>query len=169
MSLSCKTWSPQPHGICPEAFDVDWHAASILNHVYKEVNDVPRIHFKVLWHSGIKQWVRMDDLRLQDPFLVIRYGMRNKLTNKRGWSWVTPFLESDELTTNMLRAYKVATKNAIKFGVRVPMNPRQALRFDREENNKLWQGAIDKELAEINQYETFRALTDDEPLPPGYK
>ena len=34
---------------------------------------------------------------------------------------------------------------------------------------KLWTEAIDTELKQINDYETFRVLEDNEPIPPGYK
>ncbi len=104
----------------PDISSIDWTPEAIEGHVFKIKDGTPMIHFKVHWRDGSRAWVRMDVLRLQDPFLVIRYGMRNSLTKKPGWEWVEPFMDSDEITTRMLRAHKSAVQAPIKFGVRVP-------------------------------------------------
>ena len=66
----------------PDLSDLDWTPQAIESHVFRRRNDEPMIHFKVRWRDGGHAWVRMDDLRLQDPFLVIRYGVRMNLTKK---------------------------------------------------------------------------------------
>ena len=38
----------------------------------------------------------------------------------------------------------------------VPQNPFQAMRLDRVDKTSLWKEASDKELKQINDYETFR-------------
>ena len=43
------------------------------------------------------------------------------------------------------------------------------MKLDSEKDEKLWREAIETELKQINDYETFRVLEDDEPMPPGYK
>jgi len=68
-----------------------------------------------------------------------------------------------------LRACKTAVQSPIKLGVRVPKGVKQAFAFDKMLDQRLWQEAIKKELDEINHYETFRVLADDEPTPEGYK
>ena len=64
-----------------------------------------------------KSWVKMDDLRTHDPFLVARYGLQNKLNDKPGWEWLKTYLNSDVEISNMIKAYKVSTEIAYKFGV----------------------------------------------------
>ena len=59
--------------------------------------------------------------------------------------------------------------NNYKFGVRVPKTAKQALQFDKEDGNSLWKEAIDKEINEINEYQTFKVLDQKETLPYGYK
>ena len=55
-----------------------------------------------------------------------------------------------------------------KFGVQVPMNVSHALYLDKLNNNNLWQEAMDKEIMSINDFKTFRVLTEGEELPEGY-
>ena len=42
---------------------------------------------KVTWIGGDKQWMSIDDLRSHDPYLLIRYALKHKLTNEPGWEW----------------------------------------------------------------------------------
>ena len=53
-----------------------------------------------------------------------------------------------------------------KFGIEVPTSVQHALKLDQV-NNHLWQEAIDKELAQMNEYKTFLSL--DNPIPQGYQ
>ena len=69
----------------------------------------------------------------------------------------------------MIRAYKVSTEIAFKFGVQVPRNTKESLRLDLANGNKLWENSIATEFKQINDYETFRVLENDEAMPPGYK
>ena len=62
-----------------------------------------------------------------------------------------PYLDSDEVATKMINAYKVAVKSSYKFGVHVRRGMKEVLRLDKEQDQTLWRDAIDKELAEINK------------------
>jgi hypothetical protein len=149
----------------------DWKPEFVERYIYRDKgnNGSKEIVFKVQWIGGERSWVRMDDLRTHDPFLVIRYGLRHKLTEKQGWEWVNPYLNSDTEISNMIRAYKVSTEIAYKFGVQVPRNTKDSLRLDTENANTLWSDAIKTEFKQINDYETFRVLENHEPMPTGYK
>jgi hypothetical protein len=41
--------------------------------------------------------------------------------------------------------------------------------LDKINNNKLWQEEIEKELNQINEYQTFQVLEEGETLPNKYK
>ena len=73
--------------------------------------------------------------------------------------------------TNMIQAYKVSKKDVtkFKFGVEVPKNANDALRIDKDNGNNNWQQAIDLEVKQILEYETFKPLEKHEPIPQGYK
>ena len=148
----------------------DWQVQMIERYISRDKADgAKEVVFKVQWLGGGKSWVKMENLRTHDPFLVVRYGLRNKLTEKPGWDWVTPYLNSDTEIKHMIRAYKVSTEIAFKFGVQVPRNTKESLRLDLANGNKLWENSIATEFKQINDYETFRVLENNEAMPPGYK
>ena len=58
----------------PDPTNRDWQAQSIESFVVRGEGENTRILLKVAWFGGDKQWVQMDDMRLHDPFMVLRYG-----------------------------------------------------------------------------------------------
>jgi len=100
---------------------------------------------------------------------VLRHGLRNKLARKPGWEWVEPYINNNEELANIIAAYKVSKEISYKFGVQVPKNTQEALRLDTAATEKLWHNAIETELKQINDYETFRVLENHELMPIGYK
>ena len=124
---------------------------------------------KVKWLDGDKSWVKLDDLRLHDPLLALRYGIRHKLNSKPGWEWMDSFINDGGELSRIISAYKVSKETSYKFGVRVPSNTQEAIRIDSQTDEKLWTSAIEMELKQINDYETFRVMEHGEPMPPGYK
>ena len=67
-----------------------------------------------------------------------------------------------------LKAKQVMGKKYM-FGVQVPVGVKQALHLDRENGNTLWEDSIKKELSQLNECGTFRALDKDENAPEGYQ
>ncbi len=68
-------------------------------------------------------------MRKNDPFSLMEYAHRHKLTNTNGWKWAKKY---KKLTTkyvkvitrvNTLQAQKRRVRNQYKFGVQVPDNP----------------------------------------------
>ena len=120
--------------------------------------------------GGDKQWMTLDDLRLHDPFLLTRYALKNRLTDKHGWEWSKYYLQSDQTLDNMVHAYKASTfmKN-IKFGVEVPRSTRHALKIDETDGTNLWKEAMNTEIKQLHQYVTFKVLRKGEKSPEGYK
>ena len=154
----------------PDLSKSDWDVALIERYAVQWLkDDTPDIRFNVVWVGGDKQWVKMKDLRLHDPLLVLRYGLRHHLTRLRGWEWVESFVNQDGELSRIIHAYRVSKGITYKFGVQVPNNTREALRLDSAATETLWTQAIDAELQQINDYEVFRVLEDDEPIPLGYK
>ena len=69
----------------------------------------------------------------------------------------------------MVQNINQSSNNTYKFGVRVPKTAKQALQFDKEDGNLMWKDAIDKEINEINKYQTFKVLDNSDKLLYGYK
>ena len=98
----------------------------------KNEGQPPDIRFKVQWLDGERNWVRMKDLRIQAPLLVLRYGLRHGMTLKPGWEWVENFVNSDKELTRIINAYKVSKATSYKFGNQVPKSTKDALRLDSQ-------------------------------------
>ena len=100
----------------------------------------------------------------------MKYAQDHKLLHKAGWVWLEEYIYADEKLANIFSTYRASTEVAkYKFGVQVPRNPKHALELDRQNGDDLWKEATQKELDQINEYETFRVLQDHELVPPGYK
>ena len=70
-----------------------------------------------MWFGGKSQWMNQDDLRLHDPYLLIRYASKHNLIEKPSYEWIKQHLDTDEEIAKMLHAYKVASSGPkIKFG-----------------------------------------------------
>ena len=56
-----------------------------------------------------------------------------------------------------------------KFGIQIPNNPKHAYKLEKINNDREWEGSMDKEIGSINNHQVFMILENDEPLPEGYK
>ena len=152
-----------------------WIPDIILDHKVKhqEVTDGKKKYFiklKLQWRDGEKSWISLDDVKMTEPVMCLKYAVKHKLLGKTGWEWVEDFLTTDDrfaAVNRMILAAKTAPK--YKFGVKVPRSPKHALELDKKEAKKLWEQSIITELTQILDYETFRVIPDGEPTPLGYR
>ena len=68
--------------------------------------------------------------------------------------------------SHKLKSQKIST---YKFGIQIPNNPKHAYKLDKINNDRGWEGSMDKEIGSINNHQVFIILEDNEPLPEGYK
>jgi hypothetical protein len=149
-----------------------WRIASIDKHLIRSKEEGRSLVFKVSYLDGDKAWLPMEVLRLHDPWSLVVYAHRSRLTNKPGWEWIDDYIRSNETFGNMVRAYKVTrTGNGpkFKFGIEVPRNPKHALEIDKENGNSAWRESMTTEVNQLLDYETFRVVPDGMPMPKGYK
>lgn len=124
----------------------------------------------VLWRGGCQSWIQAEALKNEEPLLIIHYAMKNKLQNHRDFNWIKGFIKDPGKLERVTKAF-AARSNAprYKFGIQVPRSVQHAFRLDQANKEVLWKQALDKEVNQINDYETFRVLEDDEVMPDGYK
>ena len=149
-----------------------WTPEEILDHRVKKIDGMktPEIKLKVRFKDGDRSWVRLEDLRMQEPLLCIKYGMDKGILQKPGWEWVPSMIKEDDRLGDLNRLIlTVQAAPKFKFGIEVARSPSHALELDKKENKSLWKEAIQTELNQIKDYQTFRILGDKEKLPPGYK
>jgi hypothetical protein len=143
-----------------------WKPVAIIKHKARTVNpDDHHTQVNVLWNSGGTSWVRLNALRLDDPYISITYGTEHRLSAKPDWLWMSDYLEDPTRMARMARAYTVSKDaRTFKFGIEVARTMRHALHLDKLNGDTMWQDAIDTELRQINAYNTFRETTPDDDL-----
>jgi hypothetical protein len=64
----------------PDPNDQVWKCIAITQHKVWTMN-LMDIHTKVkaIWADGDESWVRLDALKLQDPYPLVKYGVKKKL------------------------------------------------------------------------------------------
>ncbi|MEM7375623.1 MAG: reverse transcriptase domain-containing protein, partial [Bacteroidota bacterium] len=158
--------------INPQPEDQRWMIQKIEKHSHKPLpNGAVSNFFKVQYVDSGKQWFSMDQLRLEDPYMVIGYAESQNLKHLPGFEWVDQFLSKDEEVRTVLKVAAETNKQKIKikFGVEVPRNPKHALELDKQNGNTLWDESIKLELSQIMGYNVFKVLEDKDPTPEGYK
>jgi hypothetical protein len=155
----------------PDQDDQIWKCIAIVKHKARTI-DPTDVHTKVkaVWTNGDESWIRLDALRLQDPYPLVKYGVKKKLTKHPEWSWVKDYLENDDHMASLVQAYKASVGGIqYMFGVEIPKSVKHALELDKANGNNLWRESIDKELEQINDFQTFRRLKKGEHLSAAYQ
>jgi Reverse transcriptase (RNA-dependent DNA polymerase) len=159
--------------------DAQWKVVRVLEHKItkdtrvnqqKEQVGVRHLRLRVQWLNGTDSWVQEAGVRTDDPFSVIQYAVAKGLLKHPDFKWIKEYAEDAERLTEMKHAFAAKQHGPkFKFGVQVPVSPKHALALDIANGNTLWQDAIEKELKQINEYETFRQLLKGETLASDYQ
>jgi hypothetical protein len=155
----------------PEPDDHIWRCLAVTRHKIRQLdpNDI-HIKVKAVWGDGEESWVRADALRIQDPYPLVVYAVKHRLTQDEHWQWTADYIQDDDRLGSMVHAYKSKINGTqFMFGVEIPRNTKRALELDKANGNNLWRESIDKELEMINQFKTFWHLDKGEVLGPEYK
>jgi hypothetical protein len=116
-------------------------------------------------------WEPLSHMKRADPISCAMYAKDKKLLDTAGWKWARKIrtMDSNRLIRLGRHICKVS-RNDIKhkFGVRVPRHVKEALALDRQNGNTLWKEAIDREIHQLIDFETFRILKRNEKAPTDY-
>jgi hypothetical protein len=75
-----------------EGKDMAWTAAAICDHKVRNKGKTDQhIKMKVLWMDGQSSWVRLDDLRLQDPHVISKYVQEKELFHHPAFTWAADY------------------------------------------------------------------------------
>ena len=120
----------------------------------------------IQWNDGTSSWIPLKDMKESNPLEVAEYASRNSIDNHPVFAWWVPAtLRRKERIIKQV-SHRLAKKQ-FKFGIKVPNSVDEALSLDQENNNRLWQDAIQKELK--NVLVAFRLIEEGEKLPVGSK
>jgi len=154
--------------------DKSWECVKMLK--YSEEKDLDNsVQHKCLveWNDLNKSqsWVNFFALCLSDPTPVISFAREHKLLDKRPFCHLIPYCKVKP-PLDIAKIHKVTsspTTVKYKFGIQVPKGIKNAISLDKKNNNNLWQEAIETELKQLTDYETFIILDSGEDIPKGYQ
>ena len=154
--------------------DKSWECVKMLK--YSEEKDLDNsVQHKCLveWNDLNKSqsWVNFFALCLSDPTPVISFAREHKLLDKRPFCHLIPYCKVKP-PLDIAKIHKVTsspTTAKYKFGIQVPKGIKNAISLDKKNNNNLWQEAIETELKQLTDYETFIILDSGEDIPKGYQ
>jgi hypothetical protein len=113
----------------------------------------------VEWDDGSESWEPLDTMIKDDPVSVALYASDNNLLDTPGCKRIKHVARSKKRMNRMINQTKVNRKGAnYSFGVQVPRNAKQAIKIDAANGNTRWTEAMDKEIANIQAYNTFKDM-----------
>ena len=127
---------------------------------------------KIAWDDGDITWEPLHDMRLFDMITLAKYAHDNDLTSTPGWTWAKNKTKNPKKFLRMAKIFKSQVNPPgprYKFGVRIPRNREEALHLDKINGNTFWQEAIDKEIGQLLDYETFNIQEKGEKAPNGHQ
>ena len=72
--------------IDPDPEDHIWKCIAVTRHKIRDLNkDDTHVKVKAVWTNGEESWIRLDALRIQDPYPLITYAIKKKLTRLPNW------------------------------------------------------------------------------------
>jgi hypothetical protein len=127
----------------------------------------------VKWNDIIKTkaWMNYFVLSLSNPKPIISYASNNNLLDKMLFCHLTQYCRSN-MAVHIARIQKVSTSLAgikYKLGIQVPKEIKNEIDLDQKNGNQLWQEAINTELKQLTDYQTFIVLDSAEDIPTGYQ
>ena len=114
---------------------------------------------KLEWEDGSMTYEPLHIIAADDPVTCAIYAKDNGLLETEGWKRFKRLAQRTKkflraINQAKLRSYNTAPK--YKYGFQVPKNYKEAKRLDEMNGNTKWQDAIDLELAQLDEYETFK-------------
>ena len=130
-------------------------------------------HLLVNW-DGVgyePSWEPLTTMKDADPITCASYAREHNLLNQKGWKWAKKIkVDARRLIRIAKRIYSAKrTSDLYKFGIQVPQTVDEALAIDKAAGNTLWKDAIEKELGQILEYDTFNILPHGERAPADHK
>ena len=116
--------------------------------------------FNVLveWETGEKTYEPLSVLAADDPVTCATYAKENDLLHINGWKRFRNLAKRDKALTRAVmqsNLRQVRRSSKYMFGYLIPRSYKEALEFDKENNNTKWANAIRDEMDCIKEQEVF--------------
>jgi hypothetical protein len=128
-------------------------------------------NLQIEWENGEITTEPLGIIAADDPVTCAIYAREKGLLDQPGWKRFKGIARREKKYLRMVNQAKLRSYNTApryKYGHEVPRDYKHAMRLDERNGNKRWQEAIDLELSQIDEYETFEDKGKSPP-PAGYK
>ena len=121
--------------------------------------------FNVKWESGETSFIALKDIKEHNPVEIAEYVIANKLEKEPAFAWWvrTAIKQRNVMVAKMAKR----VRKRMKFGIDLPTTYEEAVAFDKQNGNTLWQDATKKEMKNVEI--AFKFLDDGSKLPLGFK
>ena len=112
------------------------------------------------WEDESESWEPIGLIAKSDPVSLAKYAEENNLLDLPGWKRFRTYVKNKKKFKRMMkqvRMYSMRHGPRIKFGVRVPKDYIEAMEFDRKNQNNLWKDAVNMEMKQVYEYDSFRS------------
>jgi hypothetical protein len=116
----------------------------------------------VRWTSGKETWEPLVHVKKDVPVMAADYIVKNNLHKPYSRGWAERILKKADNVYHTMRRAAGCSQNMM-YGIKVPKNVAQALKFDKKNGNTLWQDAINKEMDALLKLNVFKFY------PPSFK
>ena len=126
----------------------------------------------VHWEDGSETFEPLSVMSKEDPLTCALYAKDHDLLDTPGWKSLKRIASREVKFTRMVKQAKLSQARhgpTYKFGILVPKNKKHALEIDAANGNKRWQQSMDSEIAQIDEYDTFKDMGKGRPPPRDYK
>ena len=162
-----------------EETDIMWKFRRIISHEGPLEQNHPsyngsKYNVKVEWENGEITTEPLTIIAADDPVTCAIYAKENGLLDKPGWKRLKSIARREKMFTRMANQAKMRSFNTApryKYGYEVPRTYEQAIRLDERNKNTKWQDAVQLEMEQVNEYETFidKGHHTKAKTPSGYK
>ena len=126
------------------------------------------------WENGEISTEPLSTIGADDPITCAIYGKENGLLELPGWRQFKSLADRNKKYVRMVNQSKLRSYNSApryKYGFEIPRNYAHALVLDERNKNTKWKDAVELELLQIQEYETFKSLGHKSraKVPGGYK
>ena len=118
------------------------------------------------WRDGSTTWERLTDVKGSHPTEAAEYAIAHNLQKEPAFAWWV--LGTINRRNRIIAALKKRTaKKNEKFGIKIPRNWKEAVKFDKANGDTKWQDAIRQEMTKV--LVAFKIMAAGEEIPPGYQ
>ena len=159
--------------------DVVWKFRRIVSHQgpmskHDKMYMGSRWNIQIEWENGEITTEPLNTIAADDPVTCAIYAKEKGLLHLEGWKRFKGIARRQKKFERMVNQAKLRSYNTApryKYGFEVARDYNHAMRLDERNGNKRWKEAIDTEMKQIDEYETFNdhGLAKDRKPPDGYK